>query len=137
MHPGDWLRGSWEVEGLTDPYKSQMSSTVLLLLIHMERNAKSCSLAGFALKLVKFIREDSTHLKRRSRNNTVLKREISFWRVCQYVHPLVLFSPSNYPQFLKRRGKRQPVFTMSQLCGKTCKRLQVLRMQMQYSYRFH
>lgn len=56
-----------------------------------------------------------------------LKRETSLWHVCQYLLPLVLFFPSNYPQFLKRGRRRQPALTVSQLCGKTCKLLQVLR----------
>lgn len=58
------------------------------------------------------------------------KRETSFWHVCQYVHPLVLFFPVAN-QFLKgmvaRGGGVQLTFTTLQLCGEACKWLQVLR----------
>lgn len=61
------------------------------------------------------------------------KRETSFWHLCQYVHPPVLFFPVAI-QFLKGMmaggagwGAGQPAFTVSQLCGEVCKCLQVLR----------
>lgn len=104
-------------EGLTESWRFKKTpqkpkvfhskdTIVLLLCIHMDCNVRSWSLAGFAVKLVRFVREDFTHSKR-SPEITLsgLKRGMSFWHMCQYVHPLAQFSPETTPSSL-REGDR-------------------------------
>lgn len=111
--------------------RSQMSSRILLLMIHMEHSTKSCSLAGFALKLVKFIREDFTHSKRRSRNNTAWPKKRSVFVACVPIcTPTCTIFRKQLPTG-SLRGSRD-----SQLCGETHHWLQVLRDAMRYSYQF-
>lgn len=103
--------------GLTDPCRSQMSPRVLLLMIHMEHSTKNCSLAGFALKLVKFIREDFTHSKRRSRNNTAWPKKRNVFVACVPIcTPTCTIFPKQLPPG-SLRGRKRANFVMKQTTG--------------------
>lgn len=97
---------SWEVDKRlpgTDPNRphepaQETRQPLLLLVAHVLCNTQESLWTGFTHQLVRFIRDGFTHSERgRSRNNSLgLKRETSFWLVCQHGYPLPLSLLNNY-----------------------------------------